>query len=744
MQHCINDHMDLKKRKIFLVLLGACGVILILLPNLLEFGSTHEIFVLAANFHNSSLSYLTSLNLNPSVLSKDNHGLQHAVTEDRFKESLNKLLRNPKLNVTNEILRYKNMHNKSNIHNDIPNALKDVVNNDLATEQPNSDERSSEKTKPFNPSKDFSSESDSYLETRRDSKVRIKIVSSDPFVRDRSRESRPVNSQSVLNYQHSKFSDTSETSKKAQNVVEDPQSDQDVPVYERQTTQTAKASDVIRSSNDISEEVHPVNTVSVQEEVNIQDNHGSYNENPIQNGNIPYQVNNENTEDTGLDKKSVNRPNDHAESDINNAIASQENTNPRELTGTMSDSRPFDQEKFNTIPSQIEQHSPGNNVYQQTEKISKPEPFERQADHVDTNYGKDLVREVGFTVDSSCIRRVTGVEDILCMNRPQFLPDFRNPCWYQRGSLRCLPYFHIIGVCKTGTTDLFERLSHHPQILKNNGILGKETWYWTWQRYGHSNFYKTITDRKTLDNFIDQFDADTIERYTKRMPNGSLYHPVVTGHGDPMDFWDQSSWKRIPQNDPTTDTPEVTTPSLIKHVNPSVKLILILRDPVERLFSNYLHGKFGTTAAEFHRDVLMSRSLLTSCTRNRSMKSCLYDENIIRSLRVPISGSFYSVHLQEWLKVFPRKQIFILKTEEFSQKIADTLLRIFRFLHLDPLPTRDLYRIANMPHFYNTKAKETSGEIQDETKTILRSLFEPYNNELAAILNDQKYNFNNI
>ncbi|XP_053389659.1 carbohydrate sulfotransferase 15-like [Mercenaria mercenaria] len=371
--------MDLMKRKLFLALVGAYGVIFILLHNLVEFGSTREVIVLAANFHNSSLSFLTSLNLNLSVLAKDNHGLQHAITEDKFKDSLNKLLRNLHINVTNEVLRYKNMHNKSNIHKN----------------------------------------------------------------------------------------------------------------------------------------------------------------------------------------------------------------------------------------------------YQQTQKTSKPESSEKQAVRVDTDYGKDLVREEGFTVDSSCIRRVTGVEDILCMNRPQFLPGFRNPCWYQRGSLRCLPYFHIIGVCKTGTTDLFERLSHHPQILKNNGIFGKETQYWTWRRYGHRHFYMEITDRKTLDNFIDQFDAGAIERYTKRMPNGSLYHPVVTGHGDPMDFWDQSSWKQIPQNDPTTGTPEVTTPTLIKHVNPNAKLILIFRDPIERLFSSYLHGGFGTTAAEFHKDVLMSQSLLTSCARDRSMKACL-------------------------------------------------------------------------------------------------------------------------
>ena len=60
------------------------------------------------------------------------------------------------------------------------------------------------------------------------------------------------------------------------------------------------------------------------------------------------------------------------------------------------------------------------------------------------------------------------------------------------------------------------------------------------------------------------------------------------------------------------------------------------------------------------------------------------------------------------------------------------------------MPTRDLYRIANMPHFYNTKGKETSGSIRQETRDILRPMFEPYNIELAHILNDENFNFNNI
>ena len=49
-----------------------------------------------------------------------------------------------------------------------------------------------------------------------------------------------------------------------------------------------------------------------------------------------------------------------------------------------------------------------------------------------------------------------------------------------------------------------------------------------------------------------------------------------------MDFWDEFNWKLIPQNDEKASEPTWTTPFFIHHMNPNVKLILMLRDPVER------------------------------------------------------------------------------------------------------------------------------------------------------------------
>ena len=83
--------------------------------------------------------------------------------------------------------------------------------------------------------------------------------------------------------------------------------------------------------------------------------------------------------------------------------------------------------------------------------------------------------------EPKCVGEVKGeVEDILCRPRPVYIPDVKNPCWYEevntkggKGTkkhiLRCLPYFHILGVAKSATTDLWNRMMGHPDLVPNAG-----------------------------------------------------------------------------------------------------------------------------------------------------------------------------------------------------------------------------------------------------------------------------------
>ena len=76
----------------------------------------------------------------------------------------------------------------------------------------------------------------------------------------------------------------------------------------------------------------------------------------------------------------------------------------------------------------------------------------------------------------------------LTQKRPNYLALYKNPCFVDWSvdlqRLRCLPYFHVLGVDKSGTTDLHSRIAQHPHVLLNSGGLGKETYYWCWLKYG--------------------------------------------------------------------------------------------------------------------------------------------------------------------------------------------------------------------------------------------------------------------
>ncbi|XP_052280882.1 carbohydrate sulfotransferase 15-like [Dreissena polymorpha] len=277
-------------------------------------------------------------------------------------------------------------------------------------------------------------------------------------------------------------------------------------------------------------------------------------------------------------------------------------------------------------------------------------------------------------------KRMTGVEDILCMKPPTFLPDYKNPCWLDGNTFRCLPYFQLIGMCKSATSDLFKRLHMHPDIIPNRaGKFGK------------------FKMGMTLEEFTNQFFSSKLQTTN------------TNGNGDPMDFWDRFRESNLPQNTPGADELLWTTPYAVHHVNPNVKLLLMLRDPVDRLYSHYFHGQYGKTAQSFHDHV------------------------------APILTSFYIVHLLEWLNAFPREQILIFRNEDYTVDIKGTMTDIFRFLNVDVPNDRVLTQMANMAPFYESKKRKSAGPMLPETKRLLVELYRPYNEQLADFLGDERF-----
>ena len=101
---------------------------------------------------------------------------------------------------------------------------------------------------------------------------------------------------------------------------------------------------------------------------------------------------------------------------------------------------------------------------------------------------------------SHCHALSTKLHLIHLQPRPKYVTQITNPCYMEdtkpganSGSkVHCLPYFHILGNDKCGTTDFHARLTQHPRVLPNNGGLGKEIYYWCWLRYGEDRAHALL------------------------------------------------------------------------------------------------------------------------------------------------------------------------------------------------------------------------------------------------------------
>lgn len=55
----------------------------------------------------------------------------------------------------------------------------------------------------------------------------------------------------------------------------------------------------------------------------------------------------------------------------------------------------------------------------------------------------------------------------------------------QNGMFKCLPYFQILGVSKCGTTDLYNRLTEHPDMIDCSWKVG----------FSHERVLKPVTSK---------------------------------------------------------------------------------------------------------------------------------------------------------------------------------------------------------------------------------------------------------
>jgi hypothetical protein len=199
-----------------------------------------------------------------------------------------------------------------------------------------------------------------------------------------------------------------------------------------------------------------------------------------------------------------------------------------------------------------------------------------------------------------------------------------------------MPDFLIIGTQKGGTTSLYQYLVQHPQILP---AKEKEIHFFDLAFHFGVDWYETFFPQ-------NNFPARTISGEATPY---YLFHPLV--------------------------------PERVFQCYPRIKLIVLLRNPVERAISQYYHEvRLGFEQLSLPDAIAQESQRLQG--EVEQMTTCRYYASYNHQHYSYLSRGLYLEQIQRWLQYFPRSQLCILQSETFFQNPQATLDRVFSFLQL--------------------------------------------------------------
>lgn len=261
-----------------------------------------------------------------------------------------------------------------------------------------------------------------------------------------------------------------------------------------------------------------------------------------------------------------------------------------------------------------------------------------------------------------------------------------------RKSHHLSPSFLIIGAPKAGTTSLFQYLTQHPKILSPKE---KEILYFSAKQY------------KGLKWYLNHFPKKAIEHLTFEATPSYMYY--------------KKGLKRI------------------KHLFPDVKLIIILRNPIKRAFSQWNFNQEGSSYLLEHPFAI----------DKRTFKVAIQEELDGLKIRHPLHKylyrSEYPQHLANVYQYFDKQQVLVLDFEELKNQPQKVLAEVTAFLQIENVYNRFKKSEERLEGLLQTKDHENKNElktynanpykekIDKETEALLKAYFEPFDKEIVRL-----------
>ncbi len=164
-------------------------------------------------------------------------------------------------------------------------------------------------------------------------------------------------------------------------------------------------------------------------------------------------------------------------------------------------------------------------------------------------------------------------------------------------------------------------------------------------------------------------------------------------------------------------------PKRISEILPDIKLIVMLRNPVDRTYSHYQHEvRKGREKLSFIEAVSREKASFLEEKEKMARDEEYYSFNHHRFFY--LARGIYVEQLKTWMNLFSKDQLLIIRSEDFYSKTPSVLKRVFTFLNL---PNWDL---GEYPKFNPGNYEKMDNSIRD----LLTNYFRPYNQQLYEFL----------
>ncbi|HUA17641.1 MAG TPA: sulfotransferase [Bryobacteraceae bacterium] len=265
-----------------------------------------------------------------------------------------------------------------------------------------------------------------------------------------------------------------------------------------------------------------------------------------------------------------------------------------------------------------------------------------------------------------------------------------------------LPNFFIAGAPKSGTTSLYHYLDQHPEIYMSRI---KEPHYFA-SEIRLERFSRRLRPRV-------ERDARALEEYFKGPMLERRFGGPVTEWSNYVKLFEHADGHKAIGEASVCYLWSESAAGNIRAKIPNAQIILVLRDPVEMVFSLYRHTL---------------RSGSTQCTLREAIQMGLAQRGGELDVFHPfLDFGLYHGQVKRVLETFSHDHVRIFWYQDFQAQPLQMLAELFRFLGVDPTFCPDMskrYLESEQPKFLP----------EPGDRVCLREFFRPDIEKLAGLL----------